>query len=594
MRFNFGLSSRGYRPLPQYETSSNDLPSTHRTKAGRLTKCIVGGTALLAAAGLAAHYLVPSLDSLGYKTGQGPPPDKVLTTQQLQALQPGNRSISVGGDRRLRIFMPADSPHINLCKSVMSAVALGYPAPILLNWGGEFNRPEWHLAGSHVAKLESFLSVIENMLSLAEGEDGDVHQDDLAVLVDAHDIWFQLPPSVLIQRYHQLNREADERVRQQWDDAQGFATDFPIQPPKQSIVVTAAKDCHPKSDSGSDPHYSHWPESPMPSDMYGDGTDKVLTMPFDSARKFKKIRPRCVNSGMIMGTMGSLRDALTRAKAKVETVAHRGRQLWSDQALFGEVIGDQEMWREWMRELGTTWNGTASENYLSRLPADVRSIAKAAMNGEGFEYGIGLDYSFSTIPPTCSAEEDGYFAKINDKEALKQASAKAGVPNGEVRVKGVPAELDQAGVGPKHLSGVKWGDASLYTDFFFGVTPVAIHHNAYVNNLKSTRLNEWWSKMWFYPQLRNLVAQALLPMDAKNTIRPLARIPAEGGDQVTKYWTPKSDLRNRMVKVFEPASPDAKSGGSITSIEWEGVCQQSGKKPWHEELFGDKKGPWQL
>ncbi|KAG8406681.1 hypothetical protein J3458_021019 [Metarhizium acridum] len=86
MRFNFGLSSRGYRPLPQYETSSNDLPSTHRTKAGRLTKCIVGGTALLAAAGLAAHYLVPSLDSLGYKTGQGPPPDKVLTTQQLQAL----------------------------------------------------------------------------------------------------------------------------------------------------------------------------------------------------------------------------------------------------------------------------------------------------------------------------------------------------------------------------------------------------------------------------------------------------------------------------------------------------------------------------
>lgn len=491
--------------------------------------------------------------------------------------------------------MPADSPHINLCKSVMSAVALGYPAPILLNWGGEFNRPEWHLAGSHIAKLESLLSVIENMLSLVEGEDGDVHEDDLAVLVDAYDVWFQLPPSVLIQRYHQLNREADERVRRQWDAAQGFATDFPVKPPKQSIIVTTAKDCHPDSDSGSDPHYSHWPESPMPSDMYGAGTDKVLTMPFDPARKFKKVRPRCINSGMVMGTMGSLRDALIRAKAKVETVTHRGRQLWSDQALFGEVIGDQEMWREWMRELGATWNGTASENQLSRLPRDVRKIAKAAMKGDRFEYGIGLDYSFSTIPPTCSAEEDGNFVKINDKQALQEESITAGVPDDQVRVKGIPSELEQTKVGPENLSNIKWGDMSLYTDFFFGVTPVGIHHNAYVNNLKSTRLREWWSKMWFYPQLRNLVAQALLPIDARNTLRPLARIPGPGEkDKVTRYWIPKTDLRNRMVKVFEPASVDAKSGGSYASIEWEGICQQSGKKPWHEEIFGDKKGPWQL
>ncbi|KHO01312.1 uncharacterized protein MAM_00313 [Metarhizium album ARSEF 1941] len=490
--------------------------------------------------------------------------------------------------------MPADSPHINLCKSVMSAVALGYPAPILLNWRGEFNRPEWHLAGSHIAKLESFLSVIENILSLAEGEDGDVHQDDVALLVDAYDVWFQLPPSVLIQRYHQLNREADERVRRQWADAQGPEADFPIQPPKQSIVVTTAKDCHPKSDSGSDPNYSHWPESPMPSDMYGDGTDQVLSMPLDPARKFKKMRPRCINSGMVMGTMGSLRDALIRAKAKVEIAAHRGRQLWSDQALLGEVIGDQEMWREWMRKLGTAWNGTASENYLSHLPPGVRNIAEAAIKGQRFEYGIGLDYNFTTIPPTCSAEEDGYFVKLNDKEALERESAKAGVPNGEVRVQGVPGELDQADVGPKQLSSIKWGESSLYTDFFFGVTPVGIHHNAYVNKLKSSRLKEWWSKMWFYPQLRTLVARALLPADSTTAIRPLARIPADNGGQVTKYWTLKSDLRNKLVKVFEPASLDAKSGGSFTSIEWEGVCQRGGQKPWHEELFGDKKGPWQL
>ncbi|KAK2609188.1 hypothetical protein QQS21_002270 [Conoideocrella luteorostrata] len=599
MRFTLGRSSRGYRPLPQYEghtPSSDGISSFRRFKQGGRAKLIIGGTVLLLAAGLAIHYVAPALDSFGYVTDDGPSPDKVLTTQQMLALQTGNHSVSVGGDRRLRVFMPADSPHINLCKSVMSAVALGYPAPVLLNWGSEFNRPEWHLAGSHIAKLESLLSVIGDLLARAEGEDSDAHEDDLAVLVDAYDTWFQLPPSVLIQRYHQLNREADERVRRQWQDAQGLAVDFPIQPPRQSIVVTAAKDCHPRSDSGSDPHYSHWPQSPMPSDMYGKGTDKTLTAPFNPARKYKNVRPRCMNSGMVMGTMGSLRDALLRAKEKVETVAHMGRQLWSDQALFGEVLGDQEMWREWMRELGATWNGTASENYLSKLPRDVRQIAEASIKGQRFEYGIGLDYSYSTIPPTCSAEEDGAFVKLDDREALNKASVKAGVPNGEVRVKGVLAELYEQKVGSKQLDNVKWGNVPLYTNFYFGNTPVGIHHNAYVNGLKSTRLKEWWSKMWFAPQLRNLVAHALLPVSPRSSIRPLARIPVGGPErgEVIKYWAPKSDLRNRMVKVFRPSSIEDMSGGSYTPIEWEGICKSSGKKPWHEEVFGDTKGPWQM
>lgn len=68
MRFNFGTCSSGHRPLPQYKTCLNDLPSTRRSKAGRLAKCIVGGTALLAAAGLAAHYLVVSCLGLGHAT----------------------------------------------------------------------------------------------------------------------------------------------------------------------------------------------------------------------------------------------------------------------------------------------------------------------------------------------------------------------------------------------------------------------------------------------------------------------------------------------------------------------------------------------
>lgn len=134
--------------------------------------------------------------------------------------------------------------------------------------------------------------------------DGCTDEHDLAVLVDAYDIWFQMPPSVLIERYHRLNNEANKRIRREWQAAQQNSTfDFPMSPPEQSIIVTTAKDCQPDWESGSDPHYAHWPQSPMPSNLYGEGTNQVLPLLFDPARKYRKIRPRCINSGMIMGTM---------------------------------------------------------------------------------------------------------------------------------------------------------------------------------------------------------------------------------------------------------------------------------------------------
>lgn len=493
--------------------------------------------------------------------------------------------------------MPADSPHLSLCKSVMSSVALGYPLPILLNWKGEFNRPEWHLAGSHIAKLESLHAAIEALLNDPEDI---AHDDDLAVLVDSYDIWFQLPPSVLIQRYHKLNKEANHRIREEWEAIFGEDKNFPIQPPKQSIVVTTAKDCHPGPESGSNPHYDHWPQSPMPKYMYGPGTDKLSGSIFDPARKYKKIRPRCVNSGMIMGTMGSLRAALQRSKEKIREAERTGRQLWSDQALLGEVIGDQELWREWIRSLGSTWDGSSSESKLSGLPKDVRPVARAAMQGKNFEFGIGLDYSFSTIPPTCSAEEDGYFVKLNDHKQVEHESEKAGVVD-SIRVTGVPSELAS-----KHstsdtrettnyrdpLEDIAWGDVPLYTDFYFGTTPVGIHHNAYVNNLKSWRIENWWEQMWFHPQLRKLVSSHLILPQSGSSVRPITRMSSISSDgQDVVYMPPASEKHDKVVTVFEPA----KGGESakFPPITWDGICQK-GKTPWFDELFGDKIGPLAL
>ncbi|KAK1982214.1 hypothetical protein LZ30DRAFT_655949 [Colletotrichum cereale] len=444
-----------------------------------------------------------------------------------------------GGSRRLRLFMPADGPSVNLCKTIMSAVALGYPTPTLLNWNGEFNRPDWHFAGSHIAKLESLLAAIDDLYERGDDDDGGgggVNENDVVLLVDAYDVWFQLPPSVLIERFHRLNRKADARARKQWKDL-GLEPGFPVGPPTQDIVVTAAKDCQPTWESGSDPRYEYWPDSPLPPDFYGNETDRVLPPHvFDPARRYRRIRPRCVNSGMVMGTVGSLRGALRKCKSKADAAAAAGRQLWSDQALLAEVIGDQEVWRHWVRGLGAAWDGAVSPERpgRGRLPREVRRIADAALAGEAFEFGIGLDYE----------------------------------------------------AGPPPLPGRAWGDVPLYTDFFFGTAPVGIHHNAYVSGLKAWRLEHWWNLTWFHPHLRGLATSALAP-DRKPA--PLARLPLDRDDGRAEmvYWAPERGPGGAGVGVFD-GSKEGRTGYS--SIGWDGVCQKGDGK-WYDVVFADGEGP---
>ncbi|KAF7550154.1 hypothetical protein G7046_g8114 [Stylonectria norvegica] len=492
---------------------------------------------------------------------------KSFSRTQLESFNPPSHDAGLSTSRRLRVFMAADEADVNLCKTVMSAVALGYPAPTLLNWHGECNRPD-----GQVAKLECLLGAIEAVLD--PGSDEEAGEDDLVLLVEAYDVWFQLPPSVLIERYHQLNREADERVRKQWESL-GVDASFPILPPRQKIVMSTAKECFPDSDSGPD---AHWPESPVRSDLYDEGTDQLVSTA-DPGRKYSKLRPRCVNSGMIMGTMGALRDALRRSREKADLAPMSGR---SDQAFFGEVMDDQEVWREWARHLRSSWNGRSS---IPRSAAgddeDVHRIVAAAVQGQRFEFGIGLDYNSTTIPPTSSSEDDGFFVALNDGDDVEEASARAGVP-GAVRIHGLPRELRGHGAVDSLLAaGTTWGDVPLYTDFYLGVTPVGIHHDTHGDDLKPWRLQYWWHLMWYHPQLRELVTRR---HDA--VVKPLARIDGEAHDEDVVYWAPTQETEV-LVTVME--------GKALIPIGWDAVCQGLDvEEKWYDEVFGDGGGPLEM
>ncbi|KAH0421243.1 hypothetical protein CcaCcLH18_13546 [Colletotrichum camelliae] len=476
--------------------------------------------------------------------------------QKLVALNISTFGEAPSGHRRLHLFMSADGPSINLCKVVHSAVALGYPMPTVLNWNGEFNRPDWHFSGSHIAKLESLLVALDRLVEGSPDAD-----NDIALLVDAYDIWFQLPPSALLERFHKANLESDARVRQLWTNS-GYDPQFPVVPPQQNIIITTAKDCQPGAESGSHPNYPYWPDSPLPADFYGEDTDKIDSSA-DSARRYRKVRPRCVNSGMIMGKVGPLRAALRKCREKVKAVSRKGRQLWSDQALIAEVIGEQEMWREWVRSVLLSANNR-TQGGLRGEAKELVKIAEKALNGELFEFGIGLDYNFSTMPPTCSAEEEGTFVKWADRDAVREASENSGVP-GPVRVPQAPTGLGGSS-SPLPGSGLSWVDVPLYTDFFFGDAPVAIHHNAYISGMKAWRLENWWNLTWFYPHLRDLIT---IHLQQQNNPMQLARIPIRGtGQTEVVYWAPLDDAGVRAIKNFKWS----KHGAEITTLSWDGIC----------------------
>ncbi|EEY16261.1 conserved hypothetical protein [Verticillium alfalfae VaMs.102] len=68
-------------------------------------------------------------------------------------------------NRRLRIIVPADEPGANLCKMLLSTVANGYPAPLIINWGRDFHKQGGWFGGSHLGKIDGTLDALEALAS---------------------------------------------------------------------------------------------------------------------------------------------------------------------------------------------------------------------------------------------------------------------------------------------------------------------------------------------------------------------------------------------------------------------------------------------
>ncbi|KAL0938318.1 uncharacterized protein CTRU02_204928 [Colletotrichum truncatum] len=495
-----------------------------------------------------------------------------VSTSESSPLQDGLAplpAVEKGGPRRLRVIVPADGPSPDLCKMLMSGLVSGYPSPVIVNWGRDFHKSPGWFGGSHLGKIDGALDFLDAITSDQAPEDERLGPDDLVIVVDAYDLWFQLPPSLLIRRYMAQNYAADQRIRkdwgadsQTWFSSNGNTTEFV---PKQSIIISTQKKCWPDPSLGSDPHCDKLPQSTAREDLYGSHTD-------EDPLQFHDVRPRYVNSGSFMGPVGDMRRMLRRAQEKVEEKRAAGIDIFSDQGIFAEIFGEQEMWRTSKREHRRSGKISEAEN------------AEIMLEAAHFDYGVGLDYIQDLFTPTVFEEDDGEYIVLSNKTALEvAANERVIIPP---RVEGVPEDmletripLSEAGINTK----LGWADVPLYTDFWTTSVPVIVHHNAHRNGLKGLRLKDWWKNNWFFPYLRHLMEFQARP----RALEPLFKIMGQDGAKDLVYWAPASDANKRKPRIFNKEK--LKKEG-LPESNWNPLCTNEGNEEWWKEVFQDGKG----
>lgn len=429
-------------------------------------------------------------------------------------------SLSSGPDSnetKLHLLLPASRGNVNLCKTLLTLTILGYPAPHIIGWGAQDGREGFRSGGSHLVKITAGLDYVND----AERRKQPGFDDELIFIIDSYDMWFQLPAEVLIARYRAVVALEDAVVARRMGRA------FGREGIRSKVVFGAGKRCAPNQ-LHTVACYAV-PESSLPKDLRRGNTDTVL-----GRNMYSNFRTRYLNSGYIIGPVGAVRPMLERAKERLDQCARRTGAWFdngsglsdecyhgSDQSIFADIFGEQEMNREMMRRRHRTlvddWLDLVVPNRPgARPPAShvlntpVQDSLKPAFTHQAYrasqapsretpEFGIGLDYWSLLGHQTANAEFDSRYIRHDDalgpqvgRQGIFDCLAKAPMP------RDLPAEAAVLG-----LTDMRWGTMPLYTEICLGSVPVMIHHNS----VDKTWREKQWNQTWLHGHSRRLLEE---------------------------------------------------------------------------------------
>ena len=474
------------------------------------------------------------------------------------------------------LLIPATSSNPNLCKLLLSSFVLSYPTPTLVNYGKDFNTSGKDDGfGSHTGKIWGVYEFL--------GDKSQVKDDDLVLIIDGYDVWMQLPPDVLIKRYHKLLEEANERLRRRYGMKTRTSAVDGAQTPRvpkytQKIVFAADKICWPNPEN--DPACAAVPYSPLPKDAYGPETDQD--------KDFFFRRPRFLNSGTVMGPAADIRALYESALARAD------KEGWiGDQYIFSSVYGEQEFMRETLRQSNQGAGGRWLDWISSALGAsDSPLAANRTINnvtlvpGQQYEYSIGLDYEselFQTITHSIHDISFVIYDNSSTLSAIQQTHPNlrpipfnlpidlqtAKEPYSYSSADGAREEISDSILLPfspkldSIMEEPPWDAVPLATNIVTAAVPSILHFNGDGKPLRE----EWWSRMWYAPDSRALLRRYMRSSQGARA----AAAAASGGQS---WW----DMRGGRGGVWTD---------NKLWMSWGEVCKAT-----EEAVFADGQGKW--
>ncbi|KAF2116183.1 hypothetical protein BDV96DRAFT_573517 [Lophiotrema nucula] len=494
------------------------------------------------------------------------------------------------------LLMPSLRDDDDFCKTSLSAMLLNYPPPTIINMFQTFPSQ----LEREKARLKSVLEYLDNKKL--------VNDEDLVLVVDGHDTWFQLPSDVMIRQYKGLIAESNRRLLQQYGyNAQN------VQKFNETIIFGAEKKCE-----GEDLACRHAPESILPENIYG-----AVTEPGEIVHT----RARFLDAGNVMGPAKDMRRLYDAA---VKNFNAENSQAGTGQSVLSTMLGEQELARQSQRgpvkSKTSKWfdwfvDGTIGRPKSNAAEEEVKVNTTIEDPSRQYEFSIGLDYTHTLFQPLVYAADDELVAlphdNTTDLSAFERPNTPTAtlsrIPNALLSAKPPfwTPDLSKNNPSPnaksafieplainKDLDKLKrrettWSEIDLLQNTYTGAIPAAFHLNLAPQTLKGPdkrdsdadprlpdvranevpRANINWTELWYAPY-----ARALLRKYFRTPMSPIGyHNVAVGGDRM---W----DMRGGRGGVWTEKDNMWLPWGEI-----DGVC---GTLDQLKKAFGDGKGVW--
>ena len=377
----------------------------------------------------------------------------------------------------------------------------------------------------HLLKIQTVLDYLEKF--------PENQQDDLVLMVDAYDVWFQLPPETIIRRYLEQVDIDHARLKERFGKEAVKENDF-----QQTVYFSNDKICWPDLE-GKRPACWAVPPSPLVRDAYGPLDDSKFPA-YEGWLNGYTRRARWLNSGSMMGPVKDMKK-MFRAVAKYVKDHY---EFNSDQYYFAQIWGNQEYAR-----LLASPNRTLLKDDKHEKP----DLAKDSGGRRNAEYHMSLDYENSMFQPI--GYYDPFLSFLQFDGSIQSGRPKdAPIPYSDAfelaaDIREARPPLDLMPVPKAKADGRKmrmkgWHELPLLTNLVTKHTIPVVHFMVE----KQYRV-KWWDRMWYAPFARDLFEASIsagnLPILSKpikgkmwkNAELPVVKANVDAGGKRDGAWT---------------------------------------------------------